>query len=68
MVLMAHDASKKNGGIIQILWWGFLWLSFGQIVKFLGFNPFVTMVSDYLFLSLVIIGTIIKLWKLKRKK
>lgn len=68
LILLAKDYARKAGGGIYIFWWGFSWLSVGQVVKFIIFNPYIQMVSDYLFLSLVIIGAIIKLWKLKHKK
>ncbi len=44
-------------------WWFFLWLSIGQMVKFLIFNPYLQMLSDYGFLALVTIGLTIKLIK-----
>lgn len=68
LILMAKDYAKKESKAVFILWWFFFWLSIGQIVKFIIFNPFIQMVSDYLFLGLASIGTIIKLCKLKYKK
>jgi len=50
-------ATKKT----EPYWWFFLWLSIGQMIKFLLFNPYLQMISDYLFLALVVIGLIYKL-------
>lgn len=68
LVLLVKDYAKKNGGKVYVFWWFFLWMSTGQLVKFIIFNPYIQLVSDYLFLALAIIGVIIKVWKLKRKK
>ena len=68
LVVLARDYAKKEGKVILIFWNFFLWMSIAQIVKFVGFNPFIKMISDYLFLTVASIGTIIKLWRLKSEK
>jgi hypothetical protein len=68
LVALAKDYAKKESHVVFIFWWFFFWLSVGQMVKFAIFNPYIQMVSDYLFLALTGTGTIIKLCQLKAKK
>lgn len=59
ILLCKKNATKKT----EPYWCFFMWLSIGQIVKFLIFNPFLQMLSDYGFLGVVTIGLIYKLIK-----
>lgn len=68
LILLAKDYAKTESKVLHIIWWFFLWLSIGQIIKFLLFNPFHRMISDYGFLGIAILGTIVKLCQLKPKK
>lgn len=64
-MFIAYDYSKKIDPVTTVLWWGFLWLSGSQLIKFLFFNPTARMVTDYIFLAFVVIGVIVKLYKLE---
>lgn len=67
LILLAKDYAQKQRRPIYIFWWFFMWLSIGQIVKFLLFNPFLQMISDYGFLGIAILGTIYKLYNANKK-
>ncbi len=56
-------ARKSTVGTMRTIWSFFMWLAVGQVVKFLITNPFIQMISDYLFLAIVTIGTLYKLAK-----
>lgn len=63
--LLCKVNSPKN---IEPYWWVIVWLSVMQLIKFIGFNPYVQMISDYFILGLVTIGLIYKLIKNARHK
>ena len=62
LILLAKDFVRKDS-VLDIFWEAFLWLSFLWVVKFIGFNPFVIMLSDYLVLGIVIIRVTYKTFK-----
>jgi len=57
------NGKKHASNKAKPYWWAFMWLAIGQLVKFILFNPFLQMLSDYGFLLLVVIGLIYKLIK-----
>lgn len=61
LLTLAKDYAKKQTHTLFVLWWGFWWLSIGQCIKFLFFNPFLQMISDYGFLAFVIAGVIYRI-------
>lgn len=68
LILLCYDYAKKQNKIIGIFWWFFLWMSIGQLVKFILFNPFHQLISDYAFLTLALLGVLYKLYQIKFKK
>ena len=52
--LICRLSAKQNGfRALEILWEAFMWLSILQCVKFIGFNPFLQMLSDYAVLLII---------------
>lgn len=64
LILLCDEYSPEK---LKPYWWVFIWLSIGQIIKFIGFNPYVKMLSDYAFLAIIIIGFIYKIRKNARQ-
>lgn len=58
--LLCKKHSPKN---TEPYWWAIVWLSIMQMTKFIGFNPYFQMISDYFILGLITIGLIYKLIK-----
>lgn len=58
--LLCKKNSPKN---TEPYWWAVVWLSIMQVIKFIGFNPYIQMFSDYFILGLVTIGLTYKLIK-----
>lgn len=65
LIWLCWEYAKKFNGIIYILWYFFIWLSLGQLVNFLLFNPYYEMVSDRVFFIIAIGDFFIRYKKLR---
>lgn len=65
LVLLAYEHSKKESPIIKILWWFFLVMAMSQLVKLSVTNPQIYSISEYSFLTIALVGVVIKVFKIK---
>lgn len=65
LIWLCWEYAKKFKGVIYLLWVFFLWLSAGQLVNFMLFNPYYEMISDRVFLVVAVIDFIIRYKKLR---
>ena len=62
--LICRLSAKQNGfNVMEIIWDAFMWLSILQVVKFVGFNPFLQMLSDYAVLLIIAVRFTYKIIK-----
>ena len=62
--LICRLSAKQNGfNVMEIIWDAFMWLSILQVVKFVGFNPFLQMLSDYAVLLIIAVRVTYKIIK-----
>lgn len=64
LIVVAYKNSPKK---TKPYWWAFICLAIQQVVKFIGFNFYEEMKTDYIILLLIVIGLIYKIRKNARQ-
>ena len=66
LIWLCWEYAKRFKGVIFLLWTFFMWLSIGQLINFMFFNPYYEMISDRVFFIIAIIDFITRYKKMRK--